>query len=269
MIDWHRVVRAERGGIGLDHRMQIQPLADLGQDRHAKLAAAVRDHEIDGLRRDSLGSADKIALVFAVFGVDDHHYFALADSLGRLFDGEKMTGHENLTRARYGIAVKTKPSYSDALVVSIIGVTRRPTNRVGQTCKRKGVMTKREYLRLAIEKTLAAVLAYLASAEIALAESNVDISAGVVFAQRDAGPLKADVFVPKGNGPFPGMLVVHGGAWMMGTREQLAGARIVPGRAWLRGCSDRLSPCTAGQMARSDLRLLCGRALDARARQRI
>jgi triacylglycerol lipase len=86
-------------------------------------------------------------------------------------------------------------------------------------------VTTREYLRSAIEMTLATI-ACLASAEMASADTNVDISTGVVFAQRDAGPLKADVFVPKGEGPFPGMLVVHGGAWMMGTREQLAGAAL-------------------------------------------
>jgi acetyl esterase/lipase len=58
------------------------------------------------------------------------------------------------------------------------------------------------------------------------AESSVDISTGVTYAQRDSGPLKADVYVPKGAGPFPGMIVVHGGAWAMGTREQLAGAAL-------------------------------------------
>jgi acetyl esterase/lipase len=62
--------------------------------------------------------------------------------------------------------------------------------------------------------------------EPAAAESEVDISTGVAYCQRDAGPLKADIYLPKGVGPFPGMLVVHGGAWAMGTREQLAGAAL-------------------------------------------
>lgn len=57
-------------------------------------------------------------------------------------------------------------------------------------------------------------------------ESTVDIVTGVAYAERDSGPLKADVYIPKGEGPFPGMLVVHGGAWRMGTREQLAGAAL-------------------------------------------
>jgi acetyl esterase/lipase len=46
---------------------------------------------------------------------------------------------------------------------------------------------------------------------------------GQTYVQRDSGHLKADIYTPKGNGPFPGVLVVHGGAWRMGTRGQLTG----------------------------------------------
>jgi acetyl esterase/lipase len=46
---------------------------------------------------------------------------------------------------------------------------------------------------------------------------------GETYAQRESGPLKCDVYEPEGDGPFPGVLVVHGGAWRMGTRGQLAG----------------------------------------------
>jgi acetyl esterase/lipase len=51
----------------------------------------------------------------------------------------------------------------------------------------------------------------------------VDATYGVAYVERDSGALKADVYVPRGEGPFPGVLVVHGGAWRMGTRAQLAG----------------------------------------------
>lgn len=51
----------------------------------------------------------------------------------------------------------------------------------------------------------------------------VDAAFGKVYLQRESGPLKADVYSPRGEGPFPGVLVVHGGAWRMGTRGQLAG----------------------------------------------
>jgi acetyl esterase/lipase len=46
---------------------------------------------------------------------------------------------------------------------------------------------------------------------------------GETYVQRESGPLKCDVYTPEGDGPFPGVLVVHGGAWRMGTRGQLAG----------------------------------------------
>ena len=46
---------------------------------------------------------------------------------------------------------------------------------------------------------------------------------GEVYVERDSGPLKADLYIPEGEGPFPGVLVVHGGAWYMGTRAQLSG----------------------------------------------
>jgi acetyl esterase/lipase len=56
------------------------------------------------------------------------------------------------------------------------------------------------------------------------AEPTIDIVRGKVYVERDSGPLAADVYVPRGDGPYPGMLVVHGGAWRYGTRAQLAAA---------------------------------------------
>ena len=46
---------------------------------------------------------------------------------------------------------------------------------------------------------------------------------GKVYVERDSGPLKADTYLPAGKGPYPGVLVVHGGAWHMGSRAQLSG----------------------------------------------
>ena len=43
------------------------------------------------------------------------------------------------------------------------------------------------------------------------------------YVERENGPLKADLYIPKSPGPHPGVLVVHGGAWTMGTRAQLSG----------------------------------------------
>jgi acetyl esterase/lipase len=53
-------------------------------------------------------------------------------------------------------------------------------------------------------------------------EPKIEVLRNQVFVERDSGPLAADVYRPHGPGPFPGMLVVHGGAWRMGTRADLA-----------------------------------------------
>ena len=50
----------------------------------------------------------------------------------------------------------------------------------------------------------------------------VETRYGQVFVERESGPLQADVYLPQGKGPFPGVVVVHGGAWYMGTRAQLS-----------------------------------------------
>ena len=74
---------------------------------------------------------------------------------------------------------------------------------------------------------------------------------------------------PKGAGPFPGILVVHGGAWAMGTREQLAGAALFLAEHGYTAVSIdyRLAPQDKFPAQIYD----CAgrRALDARARQRI
>lgn len=44
----------------------------------------------------------------------------------------------------------------------------------------------------------------------------------VVYAQPAGKPLLAELYLPKGDGPHPGVLVVHGGAWHSGDRHQLA-----------------------------------------------
>jgi acetyl esterase/lipase len=62
-------------------------------------------------------------------------------------------------------------------------------------------------------------LALSATAE----EPAIDILRCRTYITRDTGPLDADVYMPRGTGPFPGMLVVHGGAWHAGSRAQLAG----------------------------------------------
>ena len=67
--------------------------ADLGQDRHAELPAAVGDHEIDDFGRHLLGRADEIALVLAVLGVHDDDDLARGDGLDGRFNGRKSVRH--------------------------------------------------------------------------------------------------------------------------------------------------------------------------------
>ncbi len=43
----------------------------------------------------------------------------------------------------------------------------------------------------------------------------------VVFAQRGDVELLAEIYRPSGMGPHPGVLLIHGGAWLAGNRHQL------------------------------------------------
>lgn len=65
------------------------------------------------------------------------------------------------------------------------------------------------------------VAACLASS--ASAADGYDLVPDQVFVERESGPLQADVYIPHGDGPFPAMIVVHGGAWATGTKTQLSG----------------------------------------------
>lgn len=45
----------------------------------------------------------------------------------------------------------------------------------------------------------------------------------VVYAKTDNKDLLCDIYVPKGQGPFPAILLIHGGAWKSGTKLQMKG----------------------------------------------
>ncbi|MEM8945634.1 MAG: alpha/beta hydrolase [Planctomycetota bacterium] len=60
------------------------------------------------------------------------------------------------------------------------------------------------------------------------AEPKIETRYAEVYVERESGPLRADIYMPQGKGPFPGVVVVHGGAWYIGTRAQLSGvARLL------------------------------------------
>ena len=52
-------------------------------------------------------------------------------------------------------------------------------------------------------------------------EPTYRIDRDLVYAQPDGQRLLADAFIPNAPGPHPGVLVVHGGGWMSGSRTQL------------------------------------------------
>jgi acetyl esterase/lipase len=69
---------------------------------------------------------------------------------------------------------------------------------------------------------LASLLLFALAGTSPAAEPPIDILRNQVFVERDSGPLAADVYRPQGAGPFPAILVVHGGAWRMGARADFA-----------------------------------------------
>ena len=56
---------------------------------------------------------------------------------------------------------------------------------------------------------------------VALA-GDYDLAKDVAYVERSGKPILSDLYVPKGEGPFPAVLVVHGGAWRSGNKMQLA-----------------------------------------------
>ena len=85
VIDRHGKIRAQRSRVLVDHRRQMEPLANVGQNRHAELAAAVGDHEVDQRRRHFLGRANEVPLVLAILIIHDDDDLAAANGLdGRI-----------------------------------------------------------------------------------------------------------------------------------------------------------------------------------------
>lgn len=72
----------------------------------------------------------------------------------------------------------------------------------------------------------------------------VDAQYAVVYSQPESLRLKADIYAPRAAGQYPGVLVVHGGAWRTGTRAQLSGiAQLLARRGYTAvAISYRLAP---------------------------
>lgn len=71
-----------------------------------------------------------------------------------------------------------------------------------------------------------------------------EIERDVVYAEVGGEELLADLYVPHGEGPFPCVLMVHGGAWLAGNKSHMAGhARYLADRGYSVVCiSYRFAP---------------------------
>jgi acetyl esterase/lipase len=78
-------------------------------------------------------------------------------------------------------------------------------------------------LALAVAVFLIAATAVQAATVSPAENGDFEAKYGETYVERETGPLKADLYIPKSTGLHPGVLVVHGGAWAMGTRAQLSG----------------------------------------------
>jgi acetyl esterase/lipase len=77
-----------------------------------------------------------------------------------------------------------------------------------------------------------------------------------IYATREGQPLSLDLYRPANtDGPCPGVIVVHGGSWHSGSRDELAGLnRILAGRGYLVASIDyRLAPGATFPAQREDV----------------
>ncbi len=70
--------------------------------------------------------------------------------------------------------------------------------------------------------SIVAMFCCAASANLRAADEYEKI-ANVEYVTRGEEKLLADVYVPTGEGPFPGVLMVHGGAWRTGSKSHMVG----------------------------------------------
>ena len=80
--------------------------------------------------------------------------------------------------------------------------------------------------RSCLQWLCACAAAIIAPANISQADElpprpNYRIESDIVYGNADGVELELDAYVPSGDGPFPAALVIHGGAWRAGTKEQL------------------------------------------------
>ena len=101
-FDRHREVGAHARRVADHHRTDAQALAALTGEPQADQPARLTGHEIDVLGPHLAGGHDQIALVLAVFVIEDHHHAAggdVAQDFGNAVEGHWALG-ENGRRKR-------------------------------------------------------------------------------------------------------------------------------------------------------------------------
>ena len=74
-------------GVDRRHERQVELVAAVFGERQADQAAGVLGHEVDGFGGDFFGGHGEVALVFAVFVVDEDDHAALANFFDGFFNG--------------------------------------------------------------------------------------------------------------------------------------------------------------------------------------
>ena len=97
MIDGDGERRAKTRGVMLNHLRQFESPTCFREQRNARLTATVPQHKIDVFRRNFFRGADEVALVFAVFVVDDDDDFALFERVDRFFDRIELVFHNDIS----------------------------------------------------------------------------------------------------------------------------------------------------------------------------
>ena len=84
-IDGHCKGSPQQRGVVLLHHVEAEFGAAVLRKRCAEYAAALLEHEIHDFGGYFLRRYDEVAFVFAVFVIDDDHYFAVAEIFDNLF----------------------------------------------------------------------------------------------------------------------------------------------------------------------------------------
>src|SRR2546422_11513156 len=80
-------------------------------------------------------------------------------------------------------------------------------------------------------RALAALSAVLLTAITPTSASAAPSVSGVTYSVPDSVPLLLDVYEPSGGGPFPAIVLVHGGGWKSGSRTVVADEAATLARA--------------------------------------